>query len=99
MSTFITRVELHGTSHQEQPYQILHAAMIQEGFTKTIKGDDGSVYYLPTAEYLLKVTENPRGDVYAAAQRAASKTGKTFWIIVTQSAGMTFLLKEVAKVN
>ncbi|ASW00150.1 hypothetical protein CJU94_19555 [Paraburkholderia aromaticivorans] len=50
MSRFITRVELYGTPSR-QDYDNLHAAMEVRGFARTIRGDNGTVYKLPTATY------------------------------------------------
>lgn len=81
MPAFTTRVELHGATYTD--YQTLHAAMDLEGFHRTIQGDDGFWYHLPTAEYV--VSANAMGaQVLASAQRAAGKTGKASSILVTQ---------------
>ena len=49
MAHYTTRVELHDAD--EQDYQMLHEAMEELGFTRTIKARDGNTYKLPTAEY------------------------------------------------
>jgi len=49
MTNFTIRIELHGASGAD--YDKLHSAMIAGGFSRRIKGDNGIVYHLPTAEY------------------------------------------------
>ena len=49
MPSFVTRVELHGASAED--YARLHGAMTAANFHRTITGDDGVQYQLPTAEY------------------------------------------------
>ena len=49
MAASTTRVELHDASSSD--YNKLHDEMEKEGFTRTWKTDNGSVYHLPTAEY------------------------------------------------
>ena len=82
MARFITRVELHGAVDAD--YTTLHAAMNDEGFGRTIKSGDGTVYQLPTATYYLD-SEKERNSVLEAAKRAATKTNKKFGVIVTES--------------
>lgn len=55
MARFITRVELYGTPTR-QDYDKLHAAMESNGFSRTITGDNGTVYKLPTATYFGEAT-------------------------------------------
>jgi Ni,Fe-hydrogenase I small subunit len=81
MATFMTRVELHGA--KEQDYVNLHSHMAQEGFTTTIRADNGAVYQLPPAEYNL-IANCTRADALAKAQRAAQKTHKKFAVIVAE---------------
>ncbi len=50
MSRFTTRVELHNARSYDD-YARLHAQMEGRGFTRTIQGDDGVRYQLPSAEY------------------------------------------------
>ena len=83
MAQFITRIELHGTNHNETPYQILHDAMAANGFKRTIAGETGAVYHLPTAEYEITGNYTTR-TVLESAKQAASLTNKTFSIIVNE---------------
>ena len=75
MAEFMTRVELHDATYND--YLQLHGFMRQEGFTQTIRGDDGTVYQLPPAEYHIEApwTAAQARDV---ASRAAQKTQKAF---------------------
>ncbi len=52
-SSFLVRVELYG-SPSEAHYQRLHSLMSKLGFSRTIRGDDGRVYDLPSATYYLE---------------------------------------------
>jgi hypothetical protein len=86
MSNFSTRVELHNARSAED-YQMLHDEMAKDGFWRTIRFEgDSTVYQLPTAEY------NFSGDVDVdhvrdLAKKAATRTGKTFSILVTKADG------------
>jgi hypothetical protein len=81
MATFITRVELHSATYQD--YVELHGFMSQEGFSTTIRADDGGVYQLPPAEYRLEAncTATQARD---KARRAAQKTNKQFAVLVSE---------------
>ncbi len=94
MPNFTTRVELHAASYSD--YEVLHAAMERRGFSRYIKSDDGKTYHLPTAEYnrggVLTLSQ-----VRDSASAAASETGKTFAVLVTESAGRNWIgLSEAA---
>lgn len=83
MAQFTTRVELHQASAQD--YETLHAAMAGQGFSRTILGNDGKWYHLPTAEYLYTGEKDGKG-VYLMAVAAANTTKKSFGIFITESA-------------
>ena len=89
MAAFMTRVELHGNVTW-QDYDTLHQAMEAEGFSRTIRADNGDVYHLPTAEYYIS-DGLTRAQVLAKAQRAASRTGKNYSVLVTESNGVTWI--------
>jgi hypothetical protein len=95
MSRYTTRVELHaGTS---EDYETLHAAMEGKGFSRTITASDGVAYYLPTAEYNYDGTLT-RDEVFEAAKRAAAQTGNSYAVLVTESAGRSWVgLQSVKK--
>ncbi|HXM17894.1 MAG TPA: hypothetical protein VN934_03690 [Candidatus Tumulicola sp.] len=86
MANFTVRVELHRASVLD--YEVLHAAMEERGFSRTIAADSNETYKLPTAEYTISGTD--RGQVLAQAKRAAGDTGKSFAALVTESAGRTW---------
>jgi hypothetical protein len=93
MAKFTTRVELHSASYSD--YEMLHAAMERRGFSRHISSDDGKTYKLPTAEYNRDANVT-RDQVLEAAKAAATETGKTFAVLVTESDGRTWIgLQEV----
>jgi hypothetical protein len=85
MPQFIIRIELHGAKGED--YIKLHSAMGHHGFLRTITGNDGIVYLLPTAEYIrygLGLTaEKVRGDALAGASRVSGK----FAVLVAETNG------------
>ncbi|HWY52039.1 MAG TPA: hypothetical protein VNW72_11210 [Chthoniobacterales bacterium] len=87
MALYLTRVELHGASYGD--YETLHDAMEAEGFERTITGNDGKTYQLPTAEYYRQTNLN-RAAVRESAERAADKTKKSYGVIVAEAVGMTW---------
>ena len=89
MNNYITRIELHYAL--EQDYQTLHNQMSQSGFSRTIMGDNGVAYMLPTATYSYQGSANI-DDVYNAAANAANTTGKSSWILVSQTSKNQFWL-------
>ena len=86
MASFTTRVELHNAASSD--YNKLHDEMEKEGFTRTWKTDNGSVYHLPTAEYDFR-GEKEKDDVLELAKKAAKRVKPSFEIFVTKSAGRT----------
>ena len=73
MAQFTVRVELHDA--QWADYDVLHAAMAQQGFSRLIMADDGRTYQLPWAEYDGAGNLNSM-QVLGIAQNAAASTGK-----------------------
>ncbi len=84
MASFTTRVELHNALGKD--YEVLHPAMEGQGFSRKIRSADGISFHLPTAEYVIDGTLTSRA-VLDRAKIAAKKTGKTYSILVTESAG------------
>jgi hypothetical protein len=82
MPFFMTRIELHHAD--EGDYNTLHAAMLDEGFSRQIRGDDGNTYHLPTAEYHRGGGNLTIKGVLDAAERAARSTGCRYGVIVTE---------------
>ncbi len=84
MTSFTTRVELHDATWSD--YENLHKQMKQQGFSQTIRSDDGIVYDLPPAEYNM-VANITRNDVIERAKTAVAATKNSGAILVTESAG------------
>jgi hypothetical protein len=94
MAKFTTRVELHSATCSD--YETLHASMEHRGFSRQIEAEDGKTYNLPTAEYN-RVGNLTREQVLYSAKDAASETGKSFAVLVTESNGRTWVgLEQVA---
>lgn len=87
MPRFTTRVELH--YGEEDDYEKLHAAMERQGFSRTIVSGDGITYHLPTAEYN-REGNLTKEQVLESAKRAATTTGCTYAVLVTESNGRTW---------
>jgi hypothetical protein len=94
MADFTTRVELHRAT--ESDYEKLHHAMAAEGFSRLIQSDDGIRYHLPTAEYV-RSGDFTRSQILEAAKRAASITGRTYAVFVTQATSWTWIGLPVAQ--
>jgi hypothetical protein len=82
MAQFTVRVELHDA--QWTDYNTLHAAMERQGFSRSIRSDDGQIYQLPWAEYDRDVNLTSM-QVLAGAQNAAIATGKRYSVLVTEA--------------
>lgn len=87
MAYFLTRIELHNADSDD--YETLHEAMEEKGFKRTVRSTDGAVYHLPDAEYLA-IGDFAVKDVIEVAKHAASATGNTFGIIVSESNNLRF---------
>jgi hypothetical protein len=82
MANFTIRVELHQATFSD--YEILHAAMEKQGFSRLITADDGKTYHMPWAEY------NGSGNLSSSqvrdiARTAANTTGKENAVFVTEA--------------
>jgi hypothetical protein len=84
MSRFIVRIELHTAGDDD--YETLHDEMKAAGFKQTVKGEDGTRYELPSAEYSYK-GDATIDDVREKAKAAAAKTSRRAGVLVTKSAG------------
>jgi len=80
MASYLARVELHSATYQD--YEKLHGFMQNRGFTRTIKGDDGFTYRLPTGTYVAVNASASLDTALRAATEAAAETGRTFSAIV-----------------
>jgi hypothetical protein len=88
MAFFMTRVELHEASYLD--YNKLHAAMEQEGFSRSIQAADGHWYQLPPAEYH-RGDSMKRDDVLESAKKAAATTQKSYAVCVTEAVSSTWV--------
>lgn len=84
---YTVRVELHDADDDD--YEDLHGYMEKEGFVRYLSLEGGKKLQLPTAEYNAYSDKGKEG-VLAKAKAAATKTGKKFMVLVTQSAGRTW---------
>jgi hypothetical protein len=82
MAAFTTRIELHSAEWTD--YENLHKYMEQQGFSRIISSDDGTVYHLPTSEYDF-TGHNTAAEVLAKAKYAANRTGCQYGILVTEA--------------
>ena len=75
MPQFIIRIELHGA--RDEDYSKLNSAMGHHGFLRTITGNDGIVYLLPTTEYIRYgpdlTAEKVRGEAIVGASTVFEK--------------------------
>ena len=87
MALFTIRFELLSLI-KEDP-QLLHNALLLEGFTNTIRDDAGAVFILPVAEYN-KEGEYTKDQILDSALRATHKTGNEYAVLVTESNGRSW---------
>jgi len=89
MAKFITRIELHEADSSD--YDTLHEEMKNEGFDKTINGDDNKAYHLPNGEYYFNqlIEIHPIKKDYQIvldkAISASKKTKKKFSVITCRA--------------
>jgi hypothetical protein len=95
MSYYPTRVELHDAKWPDD-YNKLHLEMQKEGFKRTVKGDDGKTYLLPTAEYLKEGTLDVKA-VRDSAKLAASRIKPKYAVIVWEASKAAWDGLEEAK--
>lgn len=81
MTWYLARMELHNANSHD--YSELHERMEAQGYTRTIRSDSGSSYWLPTAEYEL-IGEMSCDDAFERAKTAGAGTGKLFGAVVVQ---------------
>jgi hypothetical protein len=84
MKSFTTRVELHRAGNIESYYEILHAAMKDQGFTKNMLDEKGILVKLPTVEYNFQADVTAQ-HVLGKAEIAAQSTKLKYSILVTES--------------
>lgn len=77
MADFVARVELHGVKHDSAIYDLLHDAMEERGFSRDIRGKNGT-YEMPHATYDYEGTDS-LDVVLAKAVAACAAVGYTPW--------------------
>lgn len=82
MASYTARVELHSAIYAD--YETLHTAMQNRGYLRTIVGDDGKTYWLPTGTYDMPSASVDITRARAIAAEAAQQTGKTLGVIVVE---------------
>jgi hypothetical protein len=80
---YLARVELYDATNDED-YDKLHAAMEERGFLLQIRGDDGSVYWLPAGTYVAQDTDMTLSAAHDAAVAAAGQTGFEYSVMVAE---------------
>lgn len=81
MANFTVRVELHDADDED--YERLHEFMSDQGFERTVVGNDNVKYALPPAEYVLVNVQFTMSKVLEKAKLAASETAKRHAVFVT----------------
>ncbi len=84
MAEFTVRVELHGAEWED--YDALRVEMEAEGFSAAVQGSGGTAYELPAGEYAVS-GDATRQQVLARAKRGADRSGFSYAVLVTESAG------------
>ncbi len=92
MNSFTTRVEIRDANYID--YANLHKAMKDQGFRRYITSDDGEKYDLPDGEYDSEGSTS--SETLEKAKAAARSTGKVFRVLVTKSAGRTWVLDKIS---
>lgn len=93
MADFTVRVELHGAEWED--YDALRVEMEAEGFSAVVRGSGGMAYELPAGEYALS-GDVTRQQVLARAKRGANRSGYSYAVLVTESAGRAWYGLELA---
>ncbi len=81
MSNYMARVELYAA--EENDYSQLDANMGRRGYLRTMTGEDGAIYKLPTGTYYVAESSAMLEVALRAAVDAASETGKEAAVMVT----------------
>lgn len=95
MAQFTIRVELRGVI--SEAYGRLQSAMEKAGFSRTIRGDDGITYLLPSAEYNRTGEHLTTAQVLGDAKVAAASVAGRFSILVTEASGRMWIDLSEAK--
>lgn len=89
MASFTARIELHSATYED--YNVLHAAMQARGFLRTIVGNDGKTYWLPTGTYDAAAATVSLTRARDIAVEAARVTNKSFEVFVVERNGAAWL--------
>jgi hypothetical protein len=81
MANYLARVELHLAEPDD--YEQLDAHMQRRGYLRTMGGEDGAAYRLPTGTYYVAGSSAMLEVALHAAVDAANETGKQAAVIVT----------------
>ena len=80
---YLARVELHDVGDQED-YELLHTATEKRGLLRQIQGDDGVLYELPNATYVMQNTDITLTAAQDLAKAAAEETEFEYSLIVVE---------------
>jgi hypothetical protein len=87
MAQYIARVELQGASYPN--YESLNFQMAQQGFVRTLVGENRTTYQLPTGTYVLSSNITLQ-DALDRAVEAANTTLKSSAVIVAEWTAATW---------
>jgi hypothetical protein len=85
---FIARIELHSADYTD--YENLHSYAQQRGYLRTIKGDGGKSYQLPTGTYISAGALSTGAAALQAAVAAADATKRASCVIVAEWSSATW---------
>jgi hypothetical protein len=92
MAKFTTRIALRDATTED--YEKLDAAMLEEGFTKTLKSSDNGIFILPAGEYNMEVDADIK-EIYLLAEKLANATGRKNWILTSETINRMWKLQEI----
>jgi hypothetical protein len=81
MANYMARIELQHAGPAE--YERLDSGMRMRGYLRTMPGEDGAVYQLPTGTYFVEESSAMLEVALRAAVDAAEETGKQAAVLVT----------------
>jgi len=85
--SYTVRVELHDATWSD--YEVLHAQMAAQGFSRQIRSDEGAIYQLPPAEYVM-TNSLAACAVLERAKTAAAATRKSAEVFVATTTAWTW---------
>jgi hypothetical protein len=81
MTQYLARIELHAASYPN--YEFLQVQMAQQGFVRTLVGENRTTYQLPTGTYVLNSNATLQ-DALNRAVAAANATLKSGAVMVVE---------------